>query len=179
MDLDGYHQLLHNLRRQKLRQYPLHHERQSAMIRLEVPGVPPTTNHAYVNAHGKRILSDKGRKYKSETISLLSRTYPTELRMFCLNSPYALLIDLHLTDIEHAGWPKRCETRYKQADGTNRVKLFEDCLKDVGGYDDSQHMFVGVMKTYATEERTIAWVYDLTVDNINLGEVLNFDQYRR
>jgi hypothetical protein len=179
MGPDGYRHLLHNLRRQKLRPSPLHHERQSAMIRLEVPGVPPTTNHAYVNAHGKRILSEVGRKYKNETIAHLSRTYPTQLRLFQANHPYALIIDLHLTDIENAGWPKTCKTRYKHADGTNRVKLFEDCLKDVGGYDDSQHMFVGVVKSYATEARTIAWVYDLTVDNINLGEVLSFDQYRR
>lgn len=59
-------------------------------------------------------------------------------------------------DLEFASWPNT-ELRYKHGDGTNRIKLLEDVIKDVFGWDDSQHMIVTVQKrqgpTVSTEVR--------------------------
>lgn len=145
------------------------------MISISIPGVPPSSNHAYTNIPGKviktkkgvmkvpggRVLSEEGQKYKKETISYIVRRYPKEMKFFQPDTPYAVYIRLYFPEIQNKGWPKKAENRYKTLDASNRVKLLEDSLKDAGGIDDSQHMFVFVEKRQGQEKTEVfAWNLD-------------------
>ncbi len=131
------------------------------MIKLELMGIPPTANHAYATVHGHRVLSSKGKKYKTETKTSLVERFPRELRFFRDNAPYLVAVRFYFEEIENKGWFQgTAASRYKRLDLTNRVKLLEDCLKDAAGIDDSQHLRVILDKQKGTE-RTVIWVWDL------------------
>lgn len=135
------------------------------MIRLILPGLPPSTNHAYVTVRGnRRILSKEGEKYKKETVSTLSRQFPSEMQVFKPHVPMMVLVRFHCLSLTNAGWPKTAESRYKKFDVSNLAKLFEDCVKAAGGYDDSQNMFVGLQKLAGPVEQTEMYVWDLSVE---------------
>lgn len=129
-------------------------------IRLGIPSIPPSSNHAYMNnGFGGRTLSPKGQLYKKETIAHLARTYPNEMRYFKPNVLYCLFIILTFRDVENKGWPKKTANRYKKLDVTNRLKLLEDALQEATGIDDSQHVMVTVYKNPGLQETTslIIW----------------------
>jgi hypothetical protein len=142
------------------------------MIHLAIPGLPPTTNHAYTHilksaGHGKakttipiRTLSTAGKKYKRETSAYLVRTYPTEMRIFKPDTPYGYWVQFHFPELLNKGWPKEAKSRYKKLDVSNRVKLFEDALFDASGIDDSQVM-QGTPEKVAGPEYTHIWVWNM------------------
>lgn len=123
------------------------------MISFTVPFFPPTTNHAYYSKHGKLHLSDVGKAFKHNVTAHIVQTYMKDLRFFKPNTPYLLYIRFFFEGgLENKGWgltgKGKCETRYKKWDGTNRVKLTEDALKDACGIDDSQFIAVLVEKMH-------------------------------
>ena len=140
------------------------------MICLRVPGIPPSSNQAYFNnRYGGRTLSDKGRAYKNETLSYLAMTYPKQLKLLVPDVPYLLYACFYLEAIENK---KKDKTRYKRMDTSNRLKLFEDCLKDAGGIDDSQFLWVVMGKRLATNgEETVATLWNLEKERINIDDV--------
>lgn len=130
------------------------------MICLELPSIPPSTNNAYVNLpRGGRTLGPVGRAYKTETTTFLARNYPEELRKLLPDVPYFLYVRVYLPAIEN----KSGKTRYKKVDVSNRLKLFEDCLKDAGGIDDSQFLMVLQEKRLAPPgiEATQAFLWNM------------------
>lgn len=124
------------------------------MIELVIPGLPPSTNHAYVTVRGRRMLSKEGKKFKLETTSYLSRNYPGELQLFQKNTAYGVLFTIWTPDLENKGWPEKAETRYKRFDGSNRVKLIEDALVDAVGVDDCNFLVGGIRKAFHPTEWT-------------------------
>lgn len=134
------------------------------MIRLELPCLPPSTNHAYVNnGFGGRKLSAGARAFLTETKAHLAHTYPREMMIFRPNVPYLLVMRFHFEAIENANWGRsgKGKTRYKKVDATNRIKLLEDALADAGGIDDSQFVSTTPQKVQGIPERTILWVWSL------------------
>lgn len=115
------------------------------MIHIGIPGLPPTDNHAYftlVKGKGKkkqviRVLTDVGRKYKTETSAFIVEHYPTELQMFKPNTPYGYIVQLFFPNLLNKTWPEEAETRYKKLDVLNRSKLFQDAFSTAFGIDDS------------------------------------------
>jgi Holliday junction resolvase RusA-like endonuclease len=103
-----------------------------------LPFFPPTTNHAYSVWHGRVHLAKEGKKFKTEVTSYLAQHYREDLLYFKKNVPYGMYLRLFFESLENAGWPKKCDTRYKVFDATNRVKLVEDACRDAFGIDDSQ-----------------------------------------
>lgn len=137
------------------------------MIHFVIPGLPPSSNHAYFNLpRGGRALTAEGKKYKNETKVYLTQKYTKELLKFHNNSPYLVYLRFHLAQIENASWgkPKGAESRYKKIDASNRAKLLEDVLKDVSGVDDSNTLTLILEKRPLTgqlEERTEVFIWEL------------------
>lgn len=110
------------------------------MVKFDLPFFPPSTNKAYYTRHGRRHLSEEGKRFETEVTAYLSQHYFKECRLFKPNKPYLLYLRILTDCIENAGWPNKCATRYKIFDVTNRVKLAEDAFKKAFGIDDSQHI---------------------------------------
>jgi Holliday junction resolvase RusA-like endonuclease len=130
------------------------------MVRMIIPFFPPSTNKAYFFHSGRMHLSSAGKQFKNNVTSHLLQKYPKELQFFKKNSPYLIYLRLYMKDVENAGWPKKCETRYKIFDGTNRIKLLEDALKTATGIDDSHHIAFLVEKRVSADRAVVevfAW----------------------
>ncbi len=112
------------------------------MLYLEIPGLPPSSNHAYWTRGKVRGLTAAGKKYKLETKDYLTKKYFRELRDFKPDEPLAVLAQFQ-GEI-HNKYPGRLNPKtkkptplYKKSDGSNLWKLFADALADVTGVDDS------------------------------------------
>jgi hypothetical protein len=141
------------------------------MIHLEVPTLPPSSNHAYANVrgHGRR-LTDVARDYLTGTRGYLQQHYRREMMFFQKNVPYFVLVYFYFSEVENKGYPKTCENRYKTFDGNNRLKLLEDALKSASGVDDSQTTRFFWEKKQGLPERTKLWIWNLET------EVTPFDE---
>lgn len=146
------------------------------MIRLELPYLPPSSNHAYANnSFGGRRLSTLGRAFLLKTKVYLAQHYPREMMLFKPNLPYLVVMRFFFDDIENAGFAKgKAKARYKVFDGGNRTKLLEDALKDAGGIDDSQTLTSIWQKvpTVGTGERTFIWAWSLEEETTPFDAVL-------
>jgi Holliday junction resolvase RusA-like endonuclease len=131
------------------------------MIYMHIKGIPPSANNAYANVRGRKILTKEGRKYITETKTYLAENFPKQLRIFQPNKPYQVFFRFFFEAIENKNFFEgKGETRYKVIDLTNRVKLLEDCLKEAGGIDDSQHLRF-ILDKQQGEERSEIWVWSL------------------
>ena len=140
------------------------------MLRIDLVGVPPSSNHAYVElppiVRGKKIiprgrrLTVEGARYKLETTTFIVRNYPTQLAQILPNEPLFLYVRFFFDAIYNKGYPKTAETRYKKIDVTNRVKLLEDCVKDACGIDDSQNELVLLEKRQGPDA-TVVFIWNL------------------
>lgn len=143
------------------------------MIRLTVPGLPPSSNHAYFNLRGGgRSLTAVGRAYLTSTKSHLQRLYRTEMMFFQKNVPYLVLAHFYFPEVENKGYPNKGETRYKKLDGNNRLKLLEDALKDAGGVDDSQTLGFFWLKKQGAPERVELWIWNLETETTPFDDAL-------
>ncbi len=140
------------------------------MIELHLESLPLSANHAYLNLRGGgRTLSPQGRKYKVETISYLTRTFPAELKQILPDVPYFCYVRFFFEAIEN----KKGKTRYKTLDTSNRLKLFEDCLKDACGIDDAQFLIWTIEKRQGTE-RTEVFIWDMEKEKLPIDNLLRF-----
>ena len=123
-------------------------------------------NAAYTNQRGGkgRVLTRKGKKYKLETTTYITRHYPRELQFFKPNVPYVLLVHFVFENdvtLLNKGYPEKAKTRYKRLDVGNRLKLFEDALTDSTGCDDSQNWMIALSKACGKSDRTHLWVWNM------------------
>ena len=114
---------------------------------LEVfyPVLPPTANRIYVRGS---VLRQEAREYKETFKKVLHQQYGHVIQQ--LPDPKKdpnLVFWLSLTfymNCLNASWrnmklppTRRSEDRFKKIDLTNRIKFFEDCIRDAVGIDDS------------------------------------------
>ena len=137
------------------------------MIRLELPALPPSSNHAYINnGFGGRTLSAAGKKFLITTKAHLAQQYPREMMLFKPNLPYIVVARFFFEHLENTGFATgKAQNRYKRVDGSNRLKLLEDALADAGGIDDSQFLSTTPHKVQGTPERTLVWVWSLAEES--------------
>ncbi len=123
------------------------------MIKISIPGVPISTNAAYIKGRGgRRILSPEGKKYKLETKTLITTKYFKEIGFLKIDKqePIACFVQLSMPIFnETYGQPKGAATRYKKMDVTNRQKLLEDVFSEVLGVDDANNVTVIVRKRHS------------------------------
>ena len=109
------------------------------LISLEFAGLPPTINHAHINAHGRRFRSRQCRDFQTLTTLLLQRAYGNK-------SPYSgpVALDIIFTARNKRRW-----------DIDNRVKPLQDCLTLAGVIkDDSQVEQLFIKKLYSNSDQT-------------------------
>lgn len=117
-------------------------------IRAVLDGLPPTTNHLYVNVPGKgRVLSSAGKAYKKDTLKALGLFYSRGLSL-PLPAQY-LRLEVWLYGDWHtkAGDPRK-------ADASNRIKGLEDVISAWLGVDDRWFWSVTVHKVQSDREET-------------------------
>ncbi len=132
------------------------------MIWIGIPGLPPTSNHAYQTLKsGRRVLAEEGRAYLAQTPAFIAQHYREELLLVRKNVPLALAFRFTFLQLQNKTWQSGTETRYKRLDVGNRLKLCEDAWKAAAGADDSQHITLALKKQEGPEELTEIWVWDL------------------
>ena len=126
----------------------------------KLPFFPPSVNHAYFSKGNRKILTSKGKKFKTEVKTFLAQHCPAFLGCLKPETPYTIVFNLAFEAIHTKG--KTAQSRYKKIDVTNRVKLLEDALTAAGGYDDCQHMTVVASKDTAVGEDPFVeiWVFN-------------------
>lgn len=145
------------------------------MVRFELRGLPPSSNHAYFNLpRGGRTLTAVGKRYKTETRSFIARHYAKEMPYFTLNADYTFLFRftfLH-DDFYNKTFGKKggSDSLYKRVDISNRVKLLEDSIKDATAIDDSCTTLLLVQKVPGPQELStvLAWKAQLGPDPFRL-----------
>ena len=141
------------------------------MVRIYLDGLPPSMNNAYENIPLRRVgnkmigggrrLTAEGARYKKETIATLVRKFPAEMKdLEDKSAPLFLMVRFYFPEVLNRGWPKTAQTRYKKIDVSNRLKLFEDCLKDAAGIDDAQNEMIFLEKRMGPE-RTEAFIWNM------------------
>jgi len=138
------------------------------MIHIAIPGLPISTNHAYMHITmgkgkkkiTKRVLTPEGRKYKTETTAYIVEHYPREITIFKPNTPYGYIIQLYFPDLFNKTWPEEAKSRYKRLDASNRVKLLEDAAAEAFGIDDCNFLSTRTDKFQGPEYSHI-WVWNM------------------
>lgn len=134
-------------------------------LRLHLPYLPPTVNHAYVTKkNGGRFLSQEGRRFKESAAALLRAKYGAALRGLDADAPYGLGVRFGFRAVENETWPKRAKRRYKKFDVSNRIKLLEDALCSACDLDDSQFLDVVLEKRVSEHPETTIWIWEYAPD---------------
>lgn len=134
------------------------------MIKFVLPFMPPTTNKAYKNVKGLgRVLTEDGRSFKTSAKAYLAQMYMKELATFRKNVPYTMLVTFYFERIENKGkgkvTKKGITARYKSNDVTNRIKLLEDCIKDVTDVDDSHTTLIALQKKQTSTDKEFVTIF--------------------
>ena len=128
------------------------------MILFSLPFLPPSDNHAYENVPtvrvrgkivgGGRRLSDEGREFKRMATDHLARHHTNELQFFSNKKNTRLVVwcIFYFEELQNKGYPKKTDTKYKQLDGHNRIKLLLDVIAELTGRDDSLYWDVMISK---------------------------------
>lgn len=135
------------------------------MIYMELPYLPPTTNQAYFNLKGGhgRGLSDEAKSFKTNAKQIFAFVYGNDLkRVKSWVDGVSIIFEFVFTDLYNKSYGKVPGVPlFKTQDATNRVKLVEDCLQEVAGYNDAVHKNVLLVKSQGASEKTCIWLYDV------------------
>ncbi|MDY3868327.1 MAG: RusA family crossover junction endodeoxyribonuclease [Pyramidobacter sp.] len=109
------------------------------LCQCTIAGLPPTANHVYRSAGGRRYKTKEGRDWQSMASSLLCS-------MVKLSTPYEGAAAVRYVF---------CSRSKRRWDLDNRIKVIQDCLAPAGILaDDSQIMEVSARRVYGNEDWT-------------------------
>ena len=144
------------------------------MIRLTIPSMPPSSNHAYFNLpRGGRTLTTVGKKFKKETITHLVVSSQGELKKFKPNVPYMAAYLVYFEKLSSETWPEKAKNRFIRVDVSNRVKLLEDVIVEAAGIDDSQILASCAYKRVGSPEGVTAYFWNVDEEQSDLFHVLD------
>jgi Holliday junction resolvase RusA-like endonuclease len=149
-------------------------ETSSKITVFNIPILPPSSNQIYVNRRGGggRFLSPVAEQYKATTKSYLGEHYMMEISNLNPNGIYAVTLNflLKLEDVVNPtygnGKKNAAKTQYKKIDASNRIKLLEDCLKDVTGIDDSSFFSITAKKRISSKPMVIIELREIQLDDV-------------
>lgn len=106
--------------------------------------MPPTSNKIYFKG---TILTTKAREYAERFSYAVTREHLHEITQLNPEDLYEISLHFYFETVINETYrnpkvkpSKQAKTRYKKFDLSNRIKLLEDCIRDVLGIDDS-HTF--------------------------------------
>lgn len=124
----------------------------TVLLHILYPELPPSSNKLYWGNANNRRLTSGAKKYAESFSYHVTRNHLSELQVFDNSKAYALHLRFYFPTLINANFydskPARKnkagavveKTRFKKMDLSNRIKLLEDCIRDVLGVDDS-HTF--------------------------------------
>jgi len=114
------------------------------LISLELDGLPPTVNHMYINARGRKFRSKDCVAYQDYVVNEISRSRTSEW-------PFSgrMVLSIEFTASDRRRW-----------DIDNRVKALQDCLARAGIIkDDTQIDKLVVERVYGKIAKTKLFLY--------------------
>lgn len=131
-------------------------------LNIQLEGVPPSVNKAYINMSRGRTLSTLGRLYHADVVNRVTLSVLNgDLLRMDPDQPHLLWVRVHLPIYTKPGG--EAKSRYKKLDASNRIKLLEDAVCHALGIDDSCFEAVLIQKVHALpgQERTEVKIYNL------------------
>ena len=112
---------------------------QNVLIKVEFEGLPPTVNHMYMNAQGRRFRTKECREFQDKTTLILKSLWSKE--------PYLGRVALSVDFLT---------SNRRRWDLDNRLKALQDCLQLSGVIkDDSQVDAIFLKRCYSKKNATI------------------------
>lgn len=141
---------------------------------FSIPYMPPSSNQIYVNKRGGggRFLSTLAEQYKATVKSYLGEHYMMDISNLNPEGMYEVTFNFLLSkdQVFNKGFGKEkngAKTKYKRIDASNRIKLLEDCIKEVTGIDDSQYFSVTARKWIAKEPRVVIYLEEMELAEVD------------
>lgn len=113
-------------------------------MQITIPGLPPTTNHAFIQRGRFRVLAPDARKFKEMVEGLV-----TSLALEPPEGKLMVAIRLH-----SPRWLLKDGVGIRKMDVANREKLVLDAIFKTLGVDDSNIWLLSLEKVVADEEVT-------------------------
>ena len=111
----------------------------NTLISITLKSLPPTVNHMYMNAHGRRFRTAECREYQEYAVEQLKAVWNNKP---LFTGRAALFITLSTNN-------------RRRWDIDNRMKALQDCLTMAGIIkDDSQIDFIQIERLYEKDTRT-------------------------
>jgi Holliday junction resolvase RusA-like endonuclease len=105
-----------------------------ASVRLPVFPIPPSLNEAYAEVRGRRLLTDKAKRYKANVANIMDEEQATDALRFFVRGQEAVEMYIH---IYRSNWYTKAGKPNRNAgDSDNRVKLLKDAIFNAIGIDD-------------------------------------------
>ncbi len=112
---------------------------QNILIKVEFEGLPPTVNHMYMNAQGRRFRTKECREYQEKTTEIIKSLWG--------ENPYSGRVALYV---------ELLTANRRRWDIDNRLKALQDCLQLAGVIkDDSQADSISIKRRYCEKNATI------------------------
>lgn len=120
-------------------------------MQITIPGLPPTTNHAFIQRGRFRVLAPDARKFKEMVEELVTNLHldPPQGRLM-------VAIRLH-----SSRWLLKDGVGIRKMDVANREKLVLDAIFKTLGVDDSNIWLLSLEKVVDTEEVTEVTILSL------------------
>ena len=112
----------------------------NTLISITLKSLPPTVNHMYMNAHGRRFRTAECREYQEQVVEQLKALWNNK-------PPFTGRAAIHIifTAKDKRRW-----------DIDNRMKAIQDCLTMAGIIkDDSQIDFLQIERLYKEDISTV------------------------
>jgi Holliday junction resolvase RusA-like endonuclease len=140
------------------------------MLHIIYPKLPPSSNKIYFKG---TILTGEARRFKAGFSQYCTQKYLNDVAKHINPSPltiYGVYLKFYFESLVNKTFndfsvpeSKRAKTRYKKVDLTNRIKLLEDCVRDLIAVDDSRTFFSGQEKHQDLDNpRVEAYVYEVS-----------------
>lgn len=122
-------------------------------VKFTLPGLPPSVNHSHF-ARGRKLKPETSKWMKDMGLMMRGQMHGQDRLDFGA--------DLELRIRLYGNWSTSKGTA-RRTDLSNRIKILEDTVAKVCGFDDSAVIFIQAAKVPADAERTEVEVWEATL----------------
>lgn len=130
-------------------------------LRLEIPFLPPTSNHIYVNRRGGgRFLSKEALSFQRRFSAEVVGPNLAAISALDTKAAYQLYMQFFFAKDDVFTKTASAASKYKKMDLQNRIKLITDSLCTAIGIDDSQ-FFQETYEKQIGDGKVLIWLQKL------------------